>query len=293
MTTTMENTDFSPHTLEAQKMEEFVDTILFGDSMDELPKFGDTILGPEDASIGILLVHGFSGSNLEMLYLANYLALRGVRVAVPLLPGHGTSYHDLLNYGYEAWMNKVRKTHDYLLAEQDDRKIVGVGHSMGGSLLFSLAPDLNLEGLVSLAGPIRYPLYLRMLGKVVERTNLKIPFNNLKFYDKRLHDHPVVGFMQDKYEKIPLETLGEILEVINIAHDNLPSITLPICLIYARDDAVVPPYHVDHVVEEIGSNDLEISWLYRSNHIMVIDEDRDLVTKKVWTFINRVLDLIE
>ena len=45
-------------------------------------------------SIGILLVHGFTGSPASMRPWAEYLNQHGYTVTVPLLPGHGTRPED-------------------------------------------------------------------------------------------------------------------------------------------------------------------------------------------------------
>ncbi len=46
-------------------------------------------------AIGVLLVHGFTGSPASMKPWAQALADQGYAVEVPLLPGHGTRWQDL------------------------------------------------------------------------------------------------------------------------------------------------------------------------------------------------------
>ena len=57
--------------------------------------------------IGILLVHGFTGSPASMRPWAEYLNQRGYTVKVPLLPGHGTTPEDLNLVKWEEWPAKV------------------------------------------------------------------------------------------------------------------------------------------------------------------------------------------
>ena len=49
----------------------------------------------ENGPVGALLVHGFTASPTEMRLLGNHLHQRGLTVAAPLLPGHGTNLADL------------------------------------------------------------------------------------------------------------------------------------------------------------------------------------------------------
>ena len=44
----------------------------------------------EGGRVGVLLIHGFTGSPPEMRLIGEYLHQRGFTVAAPLLPGHGT-----------------------------------------------------------------------------------------------------------------------------------------------------------------------------------------------------------
>ena len=44
----------------------------------------------EGGEVGVLLCHGFTGSPQSLRPWAEYLAERGLTVALPLLPGHGT-----------------------------------------------------------------------------------------------------------------------------------------------------------------------------------------------------------
>ena len=61
----------------------------------------DWAFGPEGfylagtSNIGVLLVHGLTGSAAEMRLLGEHLNGLGFHVLAPLLPGHGTTAADL------------------------------------------------------------------------------------------------------------------------------------------------------------------------------------------------------
>ena len=55
-------------------------------------------------AIGVLLVHGFTGSPASMKPWAQALADEGYAVEVPLLPGHGTRWQDLNKVTWADWM---------------------------------------------------------------------------------------------------------------------------------------------------------------------------------------------
>ena len=52
-------------------------------------------LGPVDAPVAVLFVHGFVGAGNNFADLPDRVAAEGSRVRVMRLPGHGTSPHDL------------------------------------------------------------------------------------------------------------------------------------------------------------------------------------------------------
>src|SRR5207253_9891867 len=89
-------------------------------------------LGPVDASVACLLIHGFSGSPPEMRWLGAYLAERGVRVEGVRLAGHGTQPEELNHLTWQDWLHSASEGMDRL--KHAGRKTVVVGFSMGGLL---------------------------------------------------------------------------------------------------------------------------------------------------------------
>ena len=120
----------------------------------------------EEARIGCVLIHGFTGSPAEMKPFARRLSAAGVRCYAPLLPGHGTSLDDMEASTAHQWLDG---------AEQAVRTVIGasavagashrprherlfvLGFSMGGllTLNLSLNPDLApyITGLVVVCTP--------------------------------------------------------------------------------------------------------------------------------------------
>ena len=53
--------------------------------------------------LGVLLLHGFTGSPLSMRPWAEHLAADGFRVVLPRLPGHGTTWQELNTTTWSDW----------------------------------------------------------------------------------------------------------------------------------------------------------------------------------------------
>ena len=63
----------------------------------------------ERARLGVLLVHGFTGSPASLRPLSEMLARRGFTVELLRLPGHGTHFRDLMATRYEDWRGEVER----------------------------------------------------------------------------------------------------------------------------------------------------------------------------------------
>lgn len=281
--------EFDPIQVDTIPKQEAKDWLIHAQSVADLPEMRDTVMGKATSDIGILLIHGYSGTNIELLYLANDLAHDGYRVAIPLLPGHGTNWQDLLTVDHNDWLNKARKAFHFLQTEYPGRQIFLAGHSLGGSIALKLASEFEVRGVAALAAPIRYRWYFRLGIKFLRHTPIKIPYEEFHFIDEQFLEHPGVKYIQKNYSVISGSILGQIFDLLAETYEVLVDLTCPLALIYARQDRTVPAYHVKAIVSNVGSNMIEINWLDNSGHIMVIDADRELVNQKVRKFIKEVI----
>src|SRR5262245_15770290 len=106
------------------------------------------------AKIGIVLVHGFTGSPRSLRPLAELLARRGFAVELPLLPGHGTTWREMIPTRYDDWRAEVVRTAKLLASRTD--KVVLCGLSMGGTLSLDVASsgDVTPAGVVAINAQI-------------------------------------------------------------------------------------------------------------------------------------------
>ena len=57
--------------------------------------------------VGVLLMHGFTGSPPEMRRLGDSLYGEGLTVSAPLLPGHGTTTDECNSVRWQQWTAHV------------------------------------------------------------------------------------------------------------------------------------------------------------------------------------------
>ena len=66
-----------------------------------------TAFAADGGAVGVLLVHGYTGSAAETRPMGEYLAEQGLTVRCPLLSGHGTTPQDLTRIRWQEWGHEV------------------------------------------------------------------------------------------------------------------------------------------------------------------------------------------
>ena len=96
-----------------------------------------------NSKVGIIFVHGFTGSPISMRPWADYFHSRGYSVSVPLLPGHGTKPADLNLVKWEQWPAKVEEELDWMHSQGMTVFIFGL--SMAAVQLLMLRSNIPLR----------------------------------------------------------------------------------------------------------------------------------------------------
>jgi len=97
---------------------------------------------------GFLLIHGLSGTPMELRYVAQRLEGEGYTVHCPLLDGHSGGTNTLRESRWQDWYASVERAHDCLRSECET--VIAGGSSAGAILALLLAarrPD-QVSGLL-------------------------------------------------------------------------------------------------------------------------------------------------
>lgn len=235
-----------------------------------------------DDDLGIVLIHGFTGTPYEVRYLGERLATAGFTVRAPRLPGHGTSLDDLDRTRWEDWAEAVERAADGLRVRC--RKVAVVGQSLGGLLALHLASRRrDILSVASLAAP----LWLDGLsGKVARWTQGPL---------RRITRLPKLGGPDVKdprakaenpcYRAIPTRALGQLLTFMEVVDAALPSVTQPVLVLHAQHDHTAPVACAHRIAERTHARRLRI--LPESYHLIAIDVERDIVAAEVATFLRQ------
>jgi carboxylesterase len=230
--------------------------------------------------IGVLLLHGFSGSPASMRPWGSYLAGRGYAVEVPLLPGHGTRWQDLNQVRWTDWYDEAERALDRLLEECE--AVVVAALSMGGSVALRLAEEResDVAGLV-LVNPFvsstRPELKaLPVLKRVVP--SLKGVVNDIK----------KPGQDEIGYPRLPLKGLGQVTEMWRTVVPDLPRVTQPLLYFRSSEDHVIDPSSASTVLGAVSSRDVEERLLTNSYHVATLDHEAEIVFAESADFVARV-----
>src|SRR3989442_10592453 len=122
---------------------------------------------------GVLLLHGFSGSPLEMTPLADALARVGWETSIVRLAGHGTSPDDLARVTWQEWVASAREAYQDL--RRRCRRVALAGLSMGGALALYLAASDPPAAVVAISAPIRVRPLLASAARVASKVLPAVP----------------------------------------------------------------------------------------------------------------------
>lgn len=231
----------------------------------------------EGDDVGVLVIHGFTGTTQSMRYFGEGLHKKfGFSVVGPRLPGHGTSPDDMETTGYLDWLGEAeRALHE--LAERK-RKVFVTGLSMGGTLTLNLAARFadKIAGIApvaaatSLAGNGLFDVL--MMNPALKR--LPGIGSDLKAKDVE----------ELAYNETPVACIGELIKLVALTRVVLDRIHCPALVIHGREDHVVPPNNAMEIVNGLGSDDIRLLWLNHSYHVATLDNDKDLIIDRVGGF---------
>jgi carboxylesterase len=230
--------------------------------------------------VGVLLVHGFTGSPDSMVPWGRHLAAQGLGVAVPRLPGHGTSWQELNRTRWPDWYGEAERAFEKLRANCD--QVVVGGLSMGGGLALQLAADRGRE----VAGVVLVNAAVDTLRKDVKALPvLKLLVPSLPGIAS---DIKKPGVEEHGYTRTPLKAAHSMFSAWRTLREDLPKVTQPLLLFRSAEDHVVDPSSAEAIRGKVSSRDLTERVLENSYHVATLDNDAPEIFEESTQFIRRV-----
>jgi carboxylesterase len=267
--------------------------------------------GATSGHIGVLCLHGFTGSPAEMRPLGSFLAGCGYTAFGPVLPQHGGLPHELKGAKWRQWAVAAHDALDQLAGRCEHVFVAGL--SMGGLLSLHLAAcechcapresrRTPIRGIVVMAAPAAlkdsraslvrfgrflvpyyYPLKGANFSDPAFRKNLQRRAGNgqpVNFDDPRVQKEIVNGV------RIPLGAIHEVLQLNAVVVRELPRVQVPALFLQGRKDRTVSPDSADVLAGRVGSQDKRVIWYENSAHELPLEPDAPAMFDEIQRFIS-------
>lgn len=240
-----------------------------------------------DASVGVVCVHGFTGTPYDMRYLGGEISRAGFPVHGVRLPGHGTRLEDLDATRWTDWADAVEDAFDAM--RLSCRRVAVVGMSLGGLLSLHLASKRpEVAGVATLAAP----LWLEGLSAKVSEWAMT---GAIAKYAPHLRAIPKIGGSDIRdpkvraespgYPAIPVRALGELARFMRLVEPELDKVKQPVLVVHAQQDHTAPVACAHRIAARVNAVRTRI--LPRSYHVIANDVERDIVAAEVVHFLRR------
>ncbi len=238
--------------------------------------------------LGVLLLHGFTGTPAHMRPLGDALVAAGHRVRIPLLPGHGTSLSDMNRTGWRDWLAAAKSEYSLLRSECALTAVCGL--SMGGILALILAEEYVLDGVITISAP----LYLRKpLSRLAPLLAPVMPYarwsraqvkkkSGEKYRDDFLREYSI------GYSGVPTGRVRDLTHLTFLAHRDLYAVSAPILVVSSGKDETVSAVSARRILSGVSSRVRQELLLPNSRHVSPIGPDRALLTARVIGFLSDI-----
>lgn len=245
-----------------------------------------------DGDAAVLLIHGLTGTPVEMQAVGRGLAREGFSVYGMQLAGHCGSESDLLRTGWRDWYGSVEDAWREIASRHDTVFVAGL--SMGALMAMHLSAQhpgkIRAIGLYSTtlfydgwAVPklaFLLPLYLRtpVGGRYRFIENYPYGIKNERMREF-IHANMISGH-SDVAGNLGItgRSLRELRQLINIVKREMPSIQTPALVLQAKDDDVTSPRNAVYLARHLGGP-IRVEFLHDCYHMITIDQQRDDVVQ--------------
>ena len=245
------------------------------------PQLDGSTFQMDGSRTGVLLLHGFTATTVEVQPMARYLNQMGYRIAAPLLPGHGTAPEAMLTVSWKDWVNCAENAYQSLAANVD--KLFVAGESMGGLLSLYLASrHPEIPGILLYAPALKIP--------GLWKARLLYPFVKImpKGYvdEENAQDTEVLPWQG--YTVVALPAVRQLGILQGKVRRALPQIRQPLLIFQGDLDHTIDPLSSKLVFDSIGSVDKEYIRLEQSGHCILLDRELKAVEGKTAHFLQRL-----
>jgi carboxylesterase len=230
------------------------------------------------------LIHGYTSTPDEMRELANkiYITFNDT-VVVTRLEGHGMVPSKLLNLSLDDWYAQVSGEVDAL--SENCKKVNLVGFSFGGTLSTRLAEEKELNHIYLLAPYLvtTYKFYYGLRPEIYLKVSSPILHYSKKTKIGQINS-PAGLEKHIAYWSMPFAPIKNSESFIKETINGLDKVSEPILLQHSKGDRTSDIESSQIILEGASSENKELIFFEKSNHILIEDYDKDQVSLNIIEF---------
>jgi carboxylesterase len=231
-----------------------------------------------------LLIHSYTATPLEVKPLAGNIKIElGDFVTALLLTGHGEVPSALEGKNLDIWYKEAEKQYNSAFRLCDEVNIVG--SSLGANLALRLAQEHEVKNLYILNPFLGKPYEFYKIFPFKTRTNL---FSGILNYKKKKGESKINSPEGQRahvsYYNMPYTPIKESFPFIDETISNLSKIKNPTLIAYSENDEVAGSQSAQKIFDEISSQEKILLNYKDSNHILLLDYEREAVMRDIIVF---------
>ena len=227
--------------------------------------------------VGVLVLHGFTGSTQTVRDWAAHLAAAGLTVRAPLLAGHGRTWQDLAKTGWTDWYADAERA--FLSLSQKCPQVFVAGISMGGCLALRLAETQGslVSGVVLVNPSLAADSPVIALAPV-----LKYVVKSVKSIGG---DIKKPGAAERAVKRTPVASVATLPQMWRTTAASLASVTQPLLVFRSTVDHVVGQASMKVLITALPGT--EVRPLDDSYHVATLDNDAPEIFDGTLSFIQK------
>lgn len=261
--------------------------------------FDFELINKEPAQKAVLLFHGMTGTPFEMKKYASFLFKNGFDVYCYCLPGHGDHPVGIYSVKWKDWIDF--SSEKYLKLRTSYKHFFLGGLCLGAVISLNLAQKhKDITGIVCLSTtlfldgwtipwynflmPVGLYTILRYYYTFPEREPYGIKNEVIRRKISKLMSKNTVAM--DHY---PMSAIYELLQLSKYTRRSLNRVDVPCLIVHSMDDDLTSIKSAKLVYRKIASDKKEMLILRDSYHLVIYDNEKELVFKKSVDFFNNLI----
>lgn len=231
---------------------------------------------PQRRLTGVVILHGFTANLESVRELFGPLGRFDLKIASPLLRGHGASSPDeLRGVTWTEWFEDAERALETLSGTGG--KAVVIGHSMGALLALQLAarrPEL-VDSVILATPPVRLTSLLgpgrplnciaSFISQFVDRWGMES-----KFAD------PANAIMPKQYDWAPTKSILSMFDLLEETLRITGRVSVPALILHCRNESIVLPESAEILLRSLATppEKKSIVWFEKTDHQIFCDCER-------------------